>query len=271
MAHYAKGTRLPGCPGSHCLRAYGFRIYFTPLTGCFSPFPHGTGSLSVVRKYLALEGGPPGFPQGFSCPVVLGIPLGWFGISPTRLSRSLVGRPRPFDYPSPIPHRGPATPRKVAFPGFRLFPVRSPLLGESRLIYFPPGTEMFHFPGLASAAYGFSGRYPDVTRDGLPHSEIPGSKPVGGSPGLIAACYVLHCLLTPRHPPYALQSLTVNPLPLNTPALSQRSCLYPVAIFSCQRAALLASASNIENCKLKTSKWPSRSFYNFKFTISNFQ
>ena len=35
---------------------------------------------------------------------------------------------------------------------FRLFPFRSPLLGESRLISFPPGTEMFHFPGLASSS-----------------------------------------------------------------------------------------------------------------------
>ena len=34
-------------------------------------------------------------------------------------------------------------------PEFGLFPVRSPLLGESRLISFPPGTEMFQFPGLA--------------------------------------------------------------------------------------------------------------------------
>jgi hypothetical protein len=33
---------------------------------------------------------------------------------------------------------------------FGLFPVRSPLLRESRLISFPPGTEMFQFPGLAS-------------------------------------------------------------------------------------------------------------------------
>ena len=30
---------------------------------------------------------------------------------------------------------------------FGLFRVRSPLLTESRLISFPPGTEMFHFPG----------------------------------------------------------------------------------------------------------------------------
>src|SRR6185437_603056 len=34
-------------------------------------------------------------------------------------------------------------------PRFGLFPVRSPLLGESRLISVPPGTEMFQFPGLA--------------------------------------------------------------------------------------------------------------------------
>ena len=30
---------------------------------------------------------------------------------------------------------------------FRLLRFRSPLLTESRLIYTPPGTEMFHFPG----------------------------------------------------------------------------------------------------------------------------
>ena len=46
-----------------------------PSPGFFSPFPHGTGSLSVIGRYLALEGGPPGFPQDFSCPMVLRIPL----------------------------------------------------------------------------------------------------------------------------------------------------------------------------------------------------
>ena len=35
---------------------------------------------------------------------------------------------------------------------FGLIPVRSPLLGESRLISFPAGTEMFHFPALAPPA-----------------------------------------------------------------------------------------------------------------------
>jgi hypothetical protein len=47
-----------------------------PSPGFFSPFPHGTGSLSVIRSYLALEGGPPRFPPDNTCPVVLGIPSG---------------------------------------------------------------------------------------------------------------------------------------------------------------------------------------------------
>ena len=37
-----------------------------------------------------------------------------------------------------------------------LVPVRSPLLGESRLISFPPANEMFQFAGFASRAYVFS-------------------------------------------------------------------------------------------------------------------
>ena len=34
--------------------------------------------------------------------------------------------------------------------------VRSPLLAESRLMSFPPATEMFQFAGFASQTYGFS-------------------------------------------------------------------------------------------------------------------
>ena len=40
--------------------------------------------------------------------------------------------------------------------GFGLFPFRSPLLWESRLISSPAGTEMFHFPAFASARYAFT-------------------------------------------------------------------------------------------------------------------
>ncbi len=42
-----------------------------PSPGFFSPFPHGTGSLSVGREYLALEDGPPMFNQDITCPDLL--------------------------------------------------------------------------------------------------------------------------------------------------------------------------------------------------------
>ena len=42
---------------------------------------------------------------------------------------------------------------------------------------------------------------------GFPHSEIHGSKPIPGSPWLIAGYHVLHRLLLPRHPPNALLAL----------------------------------------------------------------
>jgi hypothetical protein len=41
---------------------------------------------------------------------------------------------------------------------------------------------------------------------GLPHSETPGSPIARISPGLFAACHVLHRLSVPRHPPDALTS-----------------------------------------------------------------
>src|SRR5205807_8828111 len=83
-----------------------------------------------------------------------------------------------------------------------LFRVRSPLLAESRLMSVPPATEMFQFAGFASSSYQFRQGYP--LRGGLPHSEIPGSPIARISPGLFAACHVLHRLSVPRHPPDAL-------------------------------------------------------------------
>ena len=48
----------------------------------------------------------------------------------------------------------------------------------------------------------------DMTRTGLPHSDICGSRLTCSSPQLFAAYRVLHRLKAPRHPPYALGSLT---------------------------------------------------------------
>ena len=127
-----------------------FQGLFTRHLAYFSPFPHGTGSLSVTREYLALEGGPPSFPQDYSCPAVLGMPLGPLELRVPGCHRLWRGFPNRFGSPLrshvAVPQPRPGKPDR-----FGLFPVRSPLLGESRLLSFPPGNEMFQFPGLASA------------------------------------------------------------------------------------------------------------------------
>jgi hypothetical protein len=99
--------------------------------------------------------------------------------------------------------------RRARGPG--LVRVRSPLLTESRLISFPPGTEMFQFPGFAPN--GLCIQPPAAPTDcsvepGCPIRKSPDQSLFGGSPELIAACNVLHRLCTPRHPPYTLSSLT---------------------------------------------------------------
>ena len=105
------------------------------LSKCFSPFPHGTGSLSVSWEYLALPDGPGRFAQDFSCPALLRIPL-----CPIVL-RIRGSHPLWRHFPEASPHTqgtmsrsynpGDASPQRR----FGLFPVRSPLLGES-LSYF---------------------------------------------------------------------------------------------------------------------------------------
>jgi hypothetical protein len=80
QAHSSKGTRSlhAGMAGT-LPRLVGTRfqvLFHDPSPGYFSPFPHGTGSLSVTREYLGLGGGPPGFTRNFSGSVLLGIPPG---------------------------------------------------------------------------------------------------------------------------------------------------------------------------------------------------
>jgi hypothetical protein len=206
-----------------------------PSQGFFSPFPHGTGSLSVAREYLALRDGPRRFPRDFTCPAVLrnlsskplrcrlpGCHRLW-PIVPDRSTSKVVD-----NLPALRPDR-PYNPI-VQARWFGLFRVRSPLLAESLLFSLPVGTEMVHFPTLSSTAYGFSGGSFGINQRGFPHSDIPGSKLVCSSPGLIAAYRVLHRLLAPRHSPYALSSLTIR----NSRADRRRLQL---SAFSSQRGA----------------------------------
>ena len=140
-----------------------------------------------------------------------------------RLSMSFVtprpdrsrGRPSPA---TPMPQRL----RAITWHRFGLFPVRSPLLGESRLLSFPTGTEMFQFPAFTPCPYGFRTGSPGINQEGLPHSGIPGLASVCDYPGLFAAYHALHRLLVPRHPPYTLSSLT--------PRCSVKQSGHPIAI-----------------------------------------
>ena len=51
-----------------------FQVLLHSPPGVLFTFPSRYFSLSVVSMYLALDGGPPCFPLGSSCPVVLWIP-----------------------------------------------------------------------------------------------------------------------------------------------------------------------------------------------------
>jgi hypothetical protein len=143
------------------LYACGFRIYFTPLPGFFSPFPHGTCSLSVDYEYLALEDGPPIFRQDFTCPALL-----YSRLVPQ--SAFLIRGYHPL-WPD-FPFRSDIQTAKTR----GLLRFRSPLLSESRLMSFPRATEMFQFTRFATMTYVFSQSY--SLRSGFPHSEISGSK-----------------------------------------------------------------------------------------------
>ena len=97
------------------------------------------------------------------------------------------------------------------FKAIGLVRVRSSLLTESLLMSFPSANEIFQFTEFASHGYVFTIGYL-INQGGFSHSEISGSKSIHNSPELIAVYYVLHRLLTPRHPPNALILFS---LPLN--------------------------------------------------------
>src|SRR6056300_1608841 len=90
MTHYTKGTpsHRMGAP-TDCRRSVSGTVSL-PSSGCFSPFPHGTGSLSVSKEYLAFEGGPPIFRQDFTCPALLNTSnrTSHTGLSPTMVNLS---------------------------------------------------------------------------------------------------------------------------------------------------------------------------------------
>ena len=160
-----------------------------PSQGYFSPFPHGTGTLSVAKSYLALCDGPHKFPQNFSCSAVLGnttskiddfhiqdCHLLRFGFPANSVNHQFSDSPPDPKLWQVISHDPAyATLSGLTRMRFGLVPVRSPLLGKSLLFSFPGGTKMFQFSPLHSIRYGFTHGWHSINHAGLPHSEISGS------------------------------------------------------------------------------------------------
>ena len=127
-------------------------------------------------------------------------------LSLTGLSPSLAGFPKTILLNLSDQLRGP-NPGMHAF-RFGLFRFRSPLLTESLVVFSSSGylDVSVHRVPLLTLCIGV--RILEVCSSGFPHSEISGSKDICSSPKLFAAYHVFHRLLVPRHPPYALFSMT---------------------------------------------------------------
>ena len=128
----------------------GFTYFLTLFSKSFSPFPHGTCSLSVSGPYLALDGVYHPFWTAFPNSPTLrkyfasARPRPRTGLSPstTCFSKQFEhGRSRldntSRDYNSPLRHNGDLQ--------VELIPLHSPLLRESWLVSFPPLSNMLKF------------------------------------------------------------------------------------------------------------------------------
>ena len=156
-----------------------------PSSGFFSSFPHGTSSLSVSREYLGLEGGPPRFRQGFTCPVLLRILTGRYSFW-VRDFHSLW-----CDFPDTSPNlHGPSRvlqPRHACTP---VWPIPRSLAATSGISVdlFSSGYLDVSVPPVCSySATLLTLLFSVFPPKGLPHSETPGSKPAGRLPKVIAA------------------------------------------------------------------------------------
>ena len=115
----------------------GFQVLFHSPPGVLFTFPSQYYALSVTKEYLALEGGPSDFPQGFTCLVVLWIlplPIAFVYEAFTLYGRTSQSVPltNRFAYAvlNPSMHAR----------WFGLLRFRSPLLPESMFLSLPPAT-----------------------------------------------------------------------------------------------------------------------------------
>ena len=160
-----------------------------PCSGCFPPFPHGTGPLSVFRECLALRDGPRRFGQDSTCPALLRCHLRYFTVIRTGLSPSTVALSNTFWFPkvSLLMVLQPRHVRKHI--GLGSAPFARHYSGYRLFFLFLRVLRCFSSPGSPTLTSVL-----DLQSSGLPHSDIRGSIPVCRSPRLFAAYHVFHRL-----------------------------------------------------------------------------
>ena len=90
-----------------------------------------------------------------------------------------------------------------------LVPVRSPLLRESQIDFCSYGYLDVSVPRVRPRNLCIQLRVTTLQWPGFPIRTSPDQSLFASSPKLIAGYHVLHRLLPPRHPPYALTRLTI--------------------------------------------------------------
>src|ERR1051326_7819271 len=149
----ARRHPLPKEIGLRLLVGHRFQVLFHSPPGVLFTFPSRYWFTIGGKECFALGGGPPEFPQGFSGPAVLGCRAGAAPLSLTGLSPSLAGRSSPVQFKErfltpcgghrlrrAVPRPRPGNAGELSSPGrVGLVPVRSPLLGKSRIVCFSSG------------------------------------------------------------------------------------------------------------------------------------
>ena len=157
-----------------------------------------------LRQSLALRDGPRRFGQDSTCPALLRCRPCDAIVTHTGVSPSLLQLSRCFRFLC-----------ASLWPVLQPRLVREPAgLGSSRFARHYSGNRFFFLFLWVLRCFSSprSLRLMSVTGlqpDGLPHSDTTGSMPPCGSPVIFAAYRVLRRLPKPRHPPYALASLSL--------------------------------------------------------------
>src|SRR5690554_3587451 len=145
-------------------------LFHSPRRGSFHL------SLTVLVRYrspnvFSLGGWSPLLPTGLACPVVLRVSAPH---TPVRLPGCHRLRPA---FPEPFDLRGPGFRAALQPPPAcrRVWATPLSLATTRGIVSFPPGTEMFQFPGFPSDGYVFTAGCVGMPPRGFPHSDISGS------------------------------------------------------------------------------------------------